>query len=87
MKLNANVRITQFNAPGPFVIVVTDPEHPADLAYPIVVSPPGGYPTKEDALAYIDHFAKREEPYLGLTFSVVAIDTEHSFGIFCSWED
>ena len=88
MKLNDNVSLPSFKRTlGPFVILVTDPKHPADIAYPKVVSPSGGYPTKEAALAYIELFAKRKESYLGLHFRVVSLDTEDSFGRFCSWED
>lgn len=87
MNLNANVSLPYFSeALGPFVIVITDPKQEDD-AFPMVVSPSGGYPTKEAALAYIDFFAKRKEPYLGLHFSVISLDTEGSFARFCSWED
>lgn len=88
MNLNDNVSLPYFSqALGPFVIVITDPSNPEDDAYPMVVSPSGGYPTKEAALAYIEFFAQRKEPYLGLHFRVVALDTEESFAGFCSWED
>ena len=71
---------------GPFVIVITDPNNPSDAMYPIVVSPSGGYKTKEEALGYIEVFAKREKPYLGLHFAIAQLQDEQSFGAYCSWE-
>lgn len=72
---------------GPFVIVVSSLEDPNDDAYPMVVSPPGGYPTKEAALEYIERFGRRKTPYLGLHFAVVKIQREPDLIVFCSWED
>lgn len=82
-----NVEVTEFTH-GPFVIVVTDPSNPTDRAFPTVISPKGGYKTKEEALAYIEtNFAHRKVPYLGMHFSVAQLDDESSFMRFCSWED
>jgi hypothetical protein len=86
-RVNDNVSVTTF-VNGPFMIVATDPQGPSDGAYPMVVAPPGGYATKDAALAYIDRcFAKRATPYLGMHFAVVRLNTEREFVQFCSWED
>jgi len=84
--MSANVEVTNvFN--GPFVIIVTDLEQPEDPDYPMVVAPPGGFPNKEEALRYIETYAKRKVPYLGLKFRVTPLCTLESFHVFCSWED
>jgi hypothetical protein len=70
-----------------FAIIVTDPENPEDAAFPLVISPPNGYNSKEEAIAYIENFTNRKIPYLGLHFNTVTINSENSFGLFCSWED
>lgn len=81
---NQYVKITDYIT-GPFVIVVTVPD---DDAFPMVISPPDGFKTREEALEYINiHFANRKEPYLGCHFSIAPLRTPSSFIIFCSWEE
>lgn len=53
----------------------------------MVVSPPGGYTTKEEAVEFAQRFANREEPYLGLHFRVEQLAQPSAFIAFCSWED
>lgn len=85
-KLNANITVVDW-LHGPFAVVVTNLKNPTDEAYPLVVQPPGGFKTKEEAIDFAKSFASRKEPYLGLHFAVTPIWTENSFGAFCSWED
>jgi hypothetical protein len=84
-KSKPGVSVTLFEK-GPFTIVVTQPGFEQDEAFPMVVAPPGGFDTKEAALAYVDAFAKRPEPYLGMHFNIVQLETPDAFGVFCSWE-
>lgn len=84
--LSKNVSITDY-IHGPFCIVVNDLARPDDNDYPLVVSPEGGYKSKEEALQYIERFAHRKEPYLGLHFRIEQLGTPDSFTRFCSWED
>lgn len=84
--MNAAIEVTDL-VEGPFVIVVTDPQQPQDRDYPIVVAPSGGFPDKEAALRYIETYAGRKTPYLGLKFQVSPLRTQDSFNRFCSWED
>ena len=75
------------NERGPFVIIVTSFDDLKDPAYPMVIGPEGGYATKDEALEYIEAFAKRKTPYLNQHFSVVLRVSGEDFGRFCSWED
>jgi hypothetical protein len=84
--MNENVRVTDF-VNGPFVIVVTDPTKPDDLSYPMVIAPDGGFADKEAAQGYIDDFARRKEPYLGLHVAIAQLSSLSSFIKFCSWEE
>lgn len=84
--LSKNVEVTDL-IHGPFCIVVTDPGRPDDKDYPMVVAPEGGFKTTEEALQYIDRFAKRKEPYLGMHFRIEQLCTPDSFIRYCSWED
>jgi hypothetical protein len=83
---NKNVSVTDL-IHGPFAVVVTDPQHPDDDQYPMVVSPLGGYATKEKALELVESFANTKVPYLGLHFHVTQLSSPSSFVAFCSWED
>ena len=83
---NTPIEVTDF-IEGPFVIVVTDPQQPGDRDYPMVIAPPGGFQDKETAVRFIETFAARKTPYLGLKFQVSGLRTPDSFVRYCSWEE
>lgn len=71
---------------GPYVIVADLGED--DIDSPILIGPPNGYPTLEEARDYIEvYFANRKEPYLGIKFTIAPFRSPGSFTRFCSWED
>ena len=78
------VHFSEFET-GPCVLVIEQPE---DGSFPAVVSPPGGFPSQQEAEDYVNaNFKDREEPYLGLVFRIVPLWNQATFNRFCSWED
>lgn len=83
MTANKNVTITSF-INGPYALVVSKPDAPDDEQYPMVISPPDGFVTTQDAVDFATRFTGRN---LGLFFNVAAFRDMDSFIGYCSWEE
>lgn len=81
---------------GPFVVLVEEPDGPEAIAQ--VISPAGGFPTRESAVEFCDLYRPRGlgrgafdrpplGPYLGCKFTILNLSTPEQFMIYCSWED
>ena len=82
-----SLKITGYSN-GPFVVIITfsQPEMEDETQ---VISPPGGFETKEAAMEFIEEYdiKKRPEAGKGLMFEVAPLRSPRSFMVFCSWVD
>ncbi len=80
-------QITQTNLSyGPFILVITEAN-----GHIHTIMPEGGFPTKKDALAYIEQFKDSmsedtpPQPYFGFKFFISGLRDTTSFNRYCSF--